>query len=1064
MITVTEWGIMMTDIVNIGFSVRTNEIEKGYQRLNKMGDAAEKAETKIGKIAKGAKTAGTAVASMATAGTAAATAIAALMNHLANVERELQASARMAGLTTDQFDAMSFAYRQFGLTVEQVNDIYKDSREKVGQWLTDQTGGLEDFGNVMGMNKDELTKFALEVNNLTGQQLLQRMVDDMEAAGASANEMSFALEGMASEATRMIPALENNGKAINGLSSEYAMFNAAFSLNDEDVQNYADLAKNFDLFLDTAQNGVTKVLSPLAEVMGVLAMEATEFLSALASGSVAAAQKEYSEALEEQLEARRLLGEAQNIPLAFGQDVIDQETKIAQARLDAANDAVAAADMQLEAAKKTAKAQLEINRSSTRNININLNGSKNVSGSKGGNAFVDMFGGTDTVDLFALNQSKAYDKWIESISTTSTKMADLRAEIEKTQAAVAAGDLSSDVGGEYIKDLQQQLKSLEINPFQQMTDGAHDALSAMSGMFESGSKDAQKLAIAMQALNLVQAVGAVLNQGKGDPYTAFGRMAAMAGMVAALGVSIGNLSGGLDGGEAKKAQESQGLDTWGNKSESIIDATEITANATKKLVGINTDMLNALRNLGQALGAAAGLIVRDTNIPQVNVGGEMFDFNKFRIDPFEDILPTFMTDFIGGAIANWLGGESKVANEGIRILGGNLNDLMDDVTVQAFQTVNYKKWKFGSKKSKTQYEDLGDEVGNQVSLVLSSIADSVAAGASQLGIAASDIEERINAFELATIDISLMGLSAEDQQKEIQSVFSKIFDDLAGDVVPFIDEFQKVGEALGETLARIATQTSIAEVMVERFGLTFGDKMADPKAFAEAADNLSTLVGGVDKLAELTSSFTDAFATDQQKFDIYQSSLLEQLSEIGLTLPDTTSGFYDLMQGIDATTKEGQKQIAVLLGLTDTASNYYSLLEKMTDKYRDAAAAMYDMDEATRRISIDSALAAARMGDFSLADELDLSGVAPSMGDFSSAFEYNLARAETAAKLNELADLQSGQVTVQDKQLSVLEDIRDKIGGSDSGVESEIKSLKDQMYKLQTTTNDLLERMTYQLA
>lgn len=653
--------------------------------------------------------------------------------------------------------------------------------------------------------------------------------------------------------------------------------------------------------------------------------------------------------------------------------------------------------------------------------------------------------GTDTVDLFALNQAKEYDKWIESISTTSTKIAYLRAEIEKTQDAVARGKLSAQVGEEYVNDLQAQLKSLEVNPFESMTSGAQEALSAMSGMFESGSKDAKKLAIAMQALNLVQAVGAVLNQGKGDPYTAFGRMATMAAMVASLGVSIGGLSGGFDD-VAAKAQEKQGLDTWGNKSESIADATEITADATKKLVGINTDMLKALKNLGNALASAAGLVIRGNETPQINQNKLIFDYADIQ-NIFEPLgIEKLVMDplgLFGKTFNKLLGGSSKVVDEGIRIVGGSITDLIDDVLVQSFQTVEYKKWKYGSTKSKTQYANLGDDVSAQVSLVLGAIAESVSAGASQIGIAASDIEERINSFYIATTKISLKGLSAEEQQKEIQAVFSKIFDDLAGDVVPFIDEFQKVGESLGETLARVATQTAIAEVMVERFGVVFGDKMADPEAFAQAADNISTLVGGVEELAELTSSFTDAFATDQQKLEIYQSYLLEQLSEIGLSLPSTTSGFYDLMNGLDATTEAGQEQIATLLLLTDTASSYYSLLEKMTDKYRDAASAMYDMDEATRRISLDAALAAARMGDFSLADELDLSSIAPSTSDFATELEYNLARAETAAKLGELSALQSGQVTVEEKQLTELQKINESIkevsvtGSSVSSVNSE---------------------------
>ncbi|AZF88575.1 putative tail tape measure protein [Vibrio phage P23] len=1055
----------MADIVNIGFRINTSDIDKGYKRLGKMGEQAEKSERKIEKMAKSAKAAGTAIAGMATATSASVVAIAALMNHLANVERELQASARMAGLTTDQFEAMGFAYRQFGLTVEQVNDIYKDSREKVGQWLTDQTGGLEDFGNAMGMNKDELTKFAKEVDGLTGQQLLQRMVDEMQAAGVSASQMSFALEGMASEATRMIPALENNGKAVNDLKDEYNQFNAAFSLDKEEVQNYADLAKNFDLFLDTAQNGITKTLSPLAEVMAVLAAEATEFVAALASGSISAAQRDYSEALAEQLEARRLLGEAQNIPAAFGQDVIDQETKIAQARLDAANSAVEAADRQLEAAKKTAQAQLEVKRSSTRNVNVNITGGLTGTGSAGAAQEID-------------KQAQAYSRWIAQVESAVNPARALREEVDDLWLAMLAGDIDEGTAQVRINQLQEQIDSfkvgideLDVNPFESMTMGAQDALSAMSGMFESGSKDAKKLAIAMEALNLVQAIGAVLNQGNGDPYTAFGRMAAMAAMVASLGMSVGNLGGDFQD-ESQLNQENQNLNSWGEHAESIADATDVTANATEKLVGINTDMLDALKGLNLSIMSASGIVARGTKIPQINQSKLTIDADDVMgiLDPLGafDILfdPLGLLGGITKKVLGFLGGKSKVTDEGIRIVGGSINDLIDEVIVQGFQKVKYKKWAFGSSKSKTVFQTLDKEVGQQVSLIFESLVNTVATGANVLGLSQKEIQDAIGGFEVATRDISLKGLSAERQQEVINNYFSSVFNDLSGTVVPFLSEFQMVGEELGATLSRLATEVNVAEYLVDNFGLTFGNKMADPKAFVQAANNLANLAGGVEKLADQVSGFTNAFATDAQKFQIYQEALTSALGEVGLSLPSTAEGMFELMSSLDGTTEAGQEQIATLLGLTDTASAYFKLLDKTAGAYRKAAKGLFDITEASRAMSLQSALAAARMGDFSLAEQLDLGKIAPSSSDFNTALEYNLARAETAARLNELADLQAGQVTVEDKQLTVLEQIRDKLGNGDTmsgnDVKSELMALRNQMNKQQTETNDYLRRMAYQ--
>ncbi|AUR95805.1 coil containing protein [Vibrio phage 1.213.O._10N.222.54.F10] len=678
--------------------------------------------------------------------------------------------------------------------------------------------------------------------------------------------------------------------------------------------------------------------------------------------------------------------------------------------------------------------------------------------------FTDLISGTDTVDLFALNQAKAYDQWIESISTTSTQIADLREEIEKTQQAVADGDLVGSTGEEYIKGLESQIKALEVNPFESMTQGAIDALGAMSNMFESGSKDAKKLAIAMESLNLVQAVGAVLNQGNGDPYTAFGRMATMATMVASLGMSIGGLSGGLSDNSVNN-QANQNLNSWGEHSESIADSTELVANATGKLVGINTNMLEALKGLNLSITAAADISARNINTPSVSVNikdnvfdglqnlfsGDVLNLTGLLGDTFVELLNMPLN-----LLGSWLGGSSSVADEGIRIMGGYITDLIDDVTIDAFQTVKYKKWKFGSTKNKTQYENVGDDVESQFSLVFESIANSVAVGAEMLGMSQSEIEQAINSFEIATQNLSLKGLDVDERVEVINNYFSSVFNDLTLAVVPFLEDFQKAGEELGETLSRLATEVAVAEYLVDNLGVNFGDKMANPEAFAQAATNLAALAGGVEELAQQTSSFTNAFATDAQKFEIYEKALNGALQEVGLTLPSTTEGMYDLMASLDGTTEEGQKQIAALLGITDTASAYYKLLEDINeemeaaansgDVYRDAAKGLYEVTEATKAMSLDAALAAARLGDMSLAEELNLSNIGPSKDDFSSLIDYNIATAEAAAKLNELADLQEGKVTVEDKQLTVLEEIRDKLT-SDSN-DLQISELSNQMTNL----------------
>jgi hypothetical protein len=398
------------------------------------------------------------------------------------------------------------------------------------------------------------------------------------------------------------------------------------------------------------------------------------------------------------------------------------------------------------------------------------------------------------------------------------------------------------------------------------------------------------------------------------------------------------------------------------------------------------------------------------------------------------------------------------------ILGGALGDLIEGVTIQSFQEVQYKKWRFGSKKSKTATNDITDEVGSQFQLVLDSIADSVYAGATTLGLAGDEVERAIQAFEIETIKISLKGLSTEEQQAEIEAVFGKIFDDLASEVIPFLDDFQLAGEGLGETLTRVATQVSIMDVLVDQLGVTMFDKLASPEMYTAAANNISTLVGGVEEFASKTSDFIGNFASDETKLDIYQNSLESSFSSVGLALPETSQGMWDLMDSLDASTASGRMQIAMLLNMQDQSAAYYDLVESSSSKieeaaqrFRDAITSMYDVTEEVAMANLDAALDAARSGDLSLAEDLDLGTVAPDSSNYSTLLEYELARAEAAAKLEELAKLTEGTMSVDEKQLETLEQIRDEITSSSEVNNTqellEIKAYMGTMNEMQTRQN-----------
>ena len=499
---------------------------------------------------------------------------------------------------------------------------------------------------------------------------------------------------------------------------------------------------------------------------------------------------------------------------------------------------------------------------------------------------------------------------------------------------------------------------------------------------------------------------------------------------------------------ALKAVETTGkLDVWINNAgvsawKPIAKIDEVFFD---ELVGINTSMLEALESLGDNIASAVGISIGDTSnadfsySPDVSSNALSFitDYSAVKLfgsNVITEIFDALSGNFIFKAIGKLLGGSSKVSDSGIEILGGAMVDILDGASVYAFQTVKSKKWAFSRTKTNTE-SVLLDEASAQFSLVFESLADTVAEGASALGYSASYITDAINEFEIETQKISLKGLSTEEQQEEIEAVFSEIFNGLAESVVPFIDEFQTTGEELGTTLTRLATQVSVAEYAAKNLGFELGDKLADPYLFTQISDNLATMVGGVEDFASSVSSFINNFATDAIILDINASALTSALGDVGLYLPDTTSGFWELMQGLDGTTEAGQEQIATLLSLTDTASDYYNLLENtqesmadLSNTFASAINSIYGVSDAVTQVSIDSAIAAARIGDFSLAENLNASDYALSASDFSSLSEYNIAQAVVANKLLELSELSAQEAgSVETDQLDQLKAINKSI-------------------------------------
>jgi hypothetical protein len=237
-----------------------------------------------------------------------------------------------------------------------------------------------------------------------------------------------------------------------------------------------------------------------------------------------------------------------------------------------------------------------------------------------------------------------------------------------------------------------------------------------------------------------------------------------------------------------------------------------------------------------------------------------------------------------------------------------------------------------------------------------------------------------------------------------------------------LDDYRRAGEDLTATFNRLQTNLSIGNAGLKLLGMT----MFDASLFgADLAQSLIESSGGIEAFAASVEGFYSMFAPEAQRVADVSTALSESLAAVGLAVPATRDGFWELMQSLDATTASGQAKIATLLRLTDTADAYYSATEKAAaEQARIAEQAAADI------IAAENALAAEReriagerygletqllqlQGDTAALRERELASIDPSnqaLQQYIWSIEDSQAAAEQAAAAEQTLAAERAQI------------------------------------------------------
>ncbi len=396
-----------------------------------------------------------------------------------------------------------------------------------------------------------------------------------------------------------------------------------------------------------------------------------------------------------------------------------------------------------------------------------------------------------------------------------------------------------------LSDVQSKQGISEEERLQGQIGAYGNMASASASFFQEGSKGYKTMMgvskvfhAAEMAMGMVRmgklAVEAVLGQAKGDPYTAWGRMAAMAAVVAGLGFAVGGgfKNGGGGGKTAAEMQAEQGTGSvFGDakaKSESITKAMEALKANSDESLPLTQSMLKSLQGIEAAMGGLTNLVLRTTGTTDgANMGIATGTLNT----GIQGVVGGFLQSAAGmvfspilSLIAKFWGSTSqKIVDAGLQI-GGSVSGLQNGQGVSQYASVDTTKssWFGLSKKTSNsvQTQGVSAELAQQFGLIFTGLEATLKTAATALGQSSDDVGTAISNMVISTTSISLKGLAGKELQDALNGVISKTMDEIAEKAFPSMGAFRQVGEGYAQTVVRVATSVEQAQVAMKSLGIT----------------------------------------------------------------------------------------------------------------------------------------------------------------------------------------------------------------------------------------------------
>jgi hypothetical protein len=244
------------------------------EKVEELADSTEKGTGRLSKFGKSLAQSAASLVKWAAAAAAAAAAgglvvLTRLTAGQADLARQALTTSKALGISTDALQSWQYAAETVGIEGDKTADIFKDLSEKLGDALLTGGGEAKEVIEGLGLSLEELIK-------LSPDQQLLKISNELDKLGDQSNKV-FVLETLASDASKLLPLLENNAAGLRRLQEQAK--ERGVLISEQDLERLKATDDAFQKISDRLTGIKIKLLAELAPAFTQISNDFDAFLA-----------------------------------------------------------------------------------------------------------------------------------------------------------------------------------------------------------------------------------------------------------------------------------------------------------------------------------------------------------------------------------------------------------------------------------------------------------------------------------------------------------------------------------------------------------------------------------------------------------------------------------------------------------------------------------------------------------------------------------------------------------------------------------------------------------------